>query len=49
MKALGVGLGEVGFHDVEVVRLESGAPARRCTAAAASSPPGGACAGGWSP
>ena len=26
MKALGVGLGEVDFRDVEVVRLESGAP-----------------------
>ncbi len=27
MKALGVGLGAFGFHDVEVVRAESGAPA----------------------
>lgn len=26
MKALGVGLGEVGFHDIEVVRADSGAP-----------------------
>jgi holo-[acyl-carrier protein] synthase len=26
MKALGVGLGAIGWHDVEVVRLESGAP-----------------------
>jgi holo-[acyl-carrier protein] synthase len=26
MKALGVGLGEVDFRDLEVVRLESGAP-----------------------
>jgi holo-[acyl-carrier protein] synthase len=26
MKALGVGLGDVDFHDVEVVRHESGAP-----------------------
>jgi holo-[acyl-carrier protein] synthase len=27
MKVLGVGLGEFGFHDVEVAREESGAPA----------------------
>lgn len=27
MKALGVGLGAFGFHDVEVVTAESGAPA----------------------
>ncbi len=26
MKALGVGLGEVRFHDLEVCRLESGEP-----------------------
>jgi holo-[acyl-carrier protein] synthase len=26
MKALGVGLGEVDFHDIEVVRAESGEP-----------------------
>ena len=26
MKALGVGLGDIDFHDVEVVRHESGAP-----------------------
>ncbi len=26
MKALGVGLGEVDFRDIEVIRLESGAP-----------------------
>lgn len=26
MKALGVGLGAFGFHDVEVLRAESGAP-----------------------
>ncbi len=26
MKALGVGLGEIDWHDVEVVRLESGQP-----------------------
>jgi holo-[acyl-carrier protein] synthase len=26
MKALGVGLGAFGFHDVETVRVESGAP-----------------------
>jgi len=29
MKALGVGLGEVDFHDLEVVRLDSGAPVLR--------------------
>ena len=29
MKALGVGLGDVDFHDVEVVRHESGAPVTR--------------------
>ena len=27
MKAMGVGLGAFGFHDVEVVKQESGAPA----------------------
>ncbi len=27
MKAMGVGLGAFGFHDVEVVKTESGAPA----------------------
>jgi holo-[acyl-carrier protein] synthase len=27
MKALGVGLGDIDFHDVEVVRRESGEPA----------------------
>ena len=26
MKALGVGLGDIDFHDVEIVRHESGAP-----------------------
>ncbi|MGE0880824.1 MAG: holo-ACP synthase [Acidimicrobiia bacterium] len=26
MKAMGVGLGSFGFHDVEVIRAESGAP-----------------------
>src|SRR5687768_18360250 len=31
MKALGVGLGAFGFHDVEVVSLESGAPQLRIT------------------
>jgi holo-[acyl-carrier protein] synthase len=31
MKALGVGLGAFGWHDVEVVRLESSAPALRVT------------------
>jgi holo-[acyl-carrier protein] synthase len=34
MKALGVGLGAFGFHDVEVVSLESGAPELRVTGAA---------------
>jgi holo-[acyl-carrier protein] synthase len=36
MKALGVGLGSFGFHDVEVVRDDdTGAPALRVTGAAA--------------
>jgi holo-[acyl-carrier protein] synthase len=35
MKALSVGLGAFGFHDVEVVRHESGAPTLNVTAAAA--------------
>ena len=35
MKALGVGLGAFGFHDVEVLRLDSGAPELRVTGAAA--------------
>ena len=34
MKALGVGLGAFRFHDVEVVRLESGAPELRVSGAA---------------
>ena len=34
MKALGVGLGAFGFHDAEVVRLPSGAPALRLSGAA---------------
>jgi holo-[acyl-carrier protein] synthase len=34
MKSLGVGLGAFGFHDVEVVRSDSGAPALRISAAA---------------
>ena len=34
MKALGVGLGAFRFHDVEVVRLESGAPDLRVTGTA---------------
>jgi holo-[acyl-carrier protein] synthase len=34
MKALGVGLGAFRFHDVEVVRLDSGAPELRVTGAA---------------
>ncbi len=36
MKALGVGLGAFGFHDVEVVREESGAPSLRVSGAAAT-------------
>lgn len=36
MKALGVGLGAFGFHDVEVVREPSGAPSLRVTGAAAA-------------
>ncbi len=35
MKALGVGLGAFGFHDVEVVRAESGAPSLALRGAAA--------------
>jgi holo-[acyl-carrier protein] synthase len=35
MKALGVGLGAFGFHDVWVERAESGAPSLVVTAAAA--------------
>lgn len=34
MKALGVGLGAFGFHDVEVVRGESGAPTLAVSGAA---------------
>jgi holo-[acyl-carrier protein] synthase len=36
MKALGVGLGAFAFHDVEVVRAESGAPSLLLTGAAAA-------------
>ncbi len=36
MKALGRGLGSMGWHDVEVVRAPSGAPSLRLTAAAAA-------------
>jgi holo-[acyl-carrier protein] synthase len=35
MKALGVGIGEVDWHDVEVVRADSGAPSLRITGKAA--------------
>ena len=35
MKALGVGLGAFGFHDVEVVRASSGKPSLKITGAAA--------------
>jgi holo-[acyl-carrier protein] synthase len=35
MKALGIGIGSVGWHDVEVVRPPGGAPSLRLTAAAA--------------
>lgn len=35
MKALGVGLGAFGFHDVEVVRQESGQPVLAVSGAAA--------------
>ena len=34
MKALGVGLGAFRFHDVEVVRLDSGQPELRLSGAA---------------
>ena len=36
MKALGVGLGAFGFHDVEVVREPSGAPSLAVTGGAAA-------------
>ncbi|MBV9665472.1 MAG: holo-ACP synthase [Actinobacteria bacterium] len=36
MKALGVGLGAFGFHDVEVVRASSGAPSLAVSGAAAT-------------
>jgi holo-[acyl-carrier protein] synthase len=36
MKALGVGIGAFDWHDVEVVRAESGAPALRVTGRAAA-------------
>jgi holo-[acyl-carrier protein] synthase len=36
MKALGVGLGAFGFHDVEVVREPSGAPSLALTGGAAA-------------
>lgn len=35
MKALGVGLGSFGFHDVEVVKATSGAPSLHLSGAAA--------------
>ena len=35
MKALGVGLGAFGFHDVSVTRIDSGAPSLRVSARAA--------------
>jgi len=36
MKALGVGLGAVEWHDIEVLRAESGAPSLRLTGRAAA-------------
>jgi holo-[acyl-carrier protein] synthase len=36
MKVLGVGLGEIGWHDVEVVRLDSGRPELHVTGRAAA-------------
>ena len=36
MKALGVGLGAVEWHDIEVVRADSGAPSVRLTGRAAA-------------
>jgi holo-[acyl-carrier protein] synthase len=36
MKALGVGLGAFGFHDVEVVKAKSGAPSLHLSGAAAA-------------
>jgi holo-[acyl-carrier protein] synthase len=35
MKVLGVGLGAYRFHDVEVVRADSGEPSLRCRGRAA--------------
>jgi len=35
MKAMGVGLGAFGFHDVEVLRAESGQPSLQLTGVAA--------------
>jgi holo-[acyl-carrier protein] synthase len=36
MKALGVGIGAIGWHDVEVVRADGGAPSLRVTGRAAT-------------
>lgn len=36
MKALGVGLGSIDWHDVEVLRADSGAPSLRITGRAAA-------------
>jgi holo-[acyl-carrier protein] synthase len=36
MKALGVGIGAIGWHDVEVVRSDGGAPTLRVTGRAAA-------------
>ena len=36
MKALGVGLGAFGFHDVEVVNADNGSPSLRVTGGAAA-------------
>ena len=36
LKAMGLGLGACGWHDIEVVRADSGAPSLRLTGAAAT-------------
>ena len=45
MKALGVGLGAVGWHDIEVRREESGAPTLAVSARAARAGRGDGCHG----
>ena len=49
MKALGVGLGDFEFHDVEVVRARAANPCSRCTAGRRTLPPPVASRPGWCP